>query len=296
MSSVATLDYHVTSRCLETCPFCAPPELTSDELDTQKAAAVVRKARALGVPRIVFTGGDPLLRADAGILLRLARQERLESELATPGAKLTPGFLRAYGRWIDRLALPLDGPNEAVSSLTKSPGHFDATLRNLRLLAEFPSIDLKINTAVTTHNLEAVPDLLSLLDGIAPTLPNRLALDIYQRHPRTASAGTPEWAVSDDAFAALRALNQGGNHPYRVTWIDRLATSGLYLTVLPDGRLMVYAEGQAHDLGPFAEVRDLEAALAGAPFNAPHHLERGLAWSSLRREAAAARANETAAQ
>jgi len=296
MSSVVTLDFHVTSRCLQACPFCAPPELANDELDTQKAAAVVRKARALGVPRIVFTGGDPLLRSDAGILLRLARQERLESELATPGEKLTTGFLRAYGRWIDRLALPLDGPNEAVSSRTKSPGHFDATLRNLRLLAEFPGIDLKINTAVTTHNLDAVPDLLILLDGIAPTLPNRLTLDVYQRYPRTAAAGTPGWAVSDEAFDGLRALEQGARHPYRVNWIDRHATSGLYLTVLPDGRLMVYAEGQAHDLGPFAEIRDLDAALAGSPFNAPRHLERGLGWASLRRESAATRANETAAQ
>lgn len=295
MSSVATLDFHVTTRCLQACPFCASPELTSDELDTQKAAAVVRKARALGVPRIVFTGGDPLLRPDAGLLLRLARQERLESELATPGEKLTTGFLRAYGRWIDRLALPLDGPNEAVSSRTKSPGHFEATLRNLRLLAEFPGIDLKINTAVTTHNLEAVPDLLSLLDGIAPTLPNRLTLDVYQRYPRAASAGVPGWAVSDEAFARLQAHDPGSKHPYKLNWIDRHATSGLYLTVLPDGRLTVYADGQAHDLGPFAQVRDLDAALAGSPFDAPHHLKRSLGWSSLRREAAAARTNETAA-
>jgi MoaA/NifB/PqqE/SkfB family radical SAM enzyme len=297
MPSVATLDFHLTSRCKQSCPYCASPELTAEEMDTQRAAAIVRKARALGIPRLVFTGGDPLLRPDAGLLLRLARQERLEAELATPGDKLTPGFLRAYGRWIDRLSLPLDAPNEAISSLTKNPGHFDATLRHLKLLSGFPRIDLKITTAVTRRNRDAVPELLTLFDQMAPTLPNRLALDIHQVHPRgTAEVAWRDLVVTDEAFASLRAADEGRPHPYRVNWLDRRATDGLRLTVLPDGRLSVFADGQVHDLGPFVEIRDLEAALAGSGFDAPRHLQHAQAWSSLRREEALGTQSETVAQ
>ena len=296
MPSVATLDFHITSRCKQACPYCAPPQVTAEEIDTQRAAAIVRKVRALGVPRLVFTGGDPLLRPDAGLLLRLARQERLEAELATPGDKLTPGFLRAYGSWIDRLSLPLDGPNEAISRLSKNPGHFDATLRHLKLLSGFPRIDVKLTTAVTRRNLDAVPELLTLLDQMAPTLPNRLAVDIFSVHPRgSVDVAWQDLVVSDEAFAALRAADEVRSHPYRVNWLDRRATDGLYLTILPDGRLSAVADGQVHDLGPFTEIRDLEAAVGTSGFDAPRHLQHAQTWSSLRREKALATHNETVA-
>ena len=297
MPSVATLDFHITSRCKQSCPYCAPPQLMAEEIDTQRAAAIVRKTRALGVPRLVFTGGDPLLRPDAGLLLRLARQERLEAVLATPGDLLTPGFLRAYGRWIDQLALPLDGPDESVSSRSKTPGHFQAILRHLELLATFPRIDVKIGTAVTRLNLEAVPQLVALLDRLAPTLPNRLTVDIYQVHPRLASdAASAELAVSDDQFTDLRQDIEGSRRPYRIRWLDRRALQGLHLTILPDGRLTVTADGQLHDLGQFVEIRDLDAVLPGSGFDAPRHLQHAQTWSSLRREEALARQNEAVAQ
>ena len=193
MPSVATLDFHVTSRCLQSCPFCAPPELSSDELDTQRAAAVVRKTRALGVPRIVFTGGDPLLRPDAGLLLRVARQERLEAELATPGGKLTPGFLRAYGRWIDRLALPLDGPRRG----RLQPHQVARPLRGdpappAHCWPTFPPSTSRSARPSRLTTWKPSPNSLALLDRLAPTLPNRLALDIYQRPPADSTPPAPE--------------------------------------------------------------------------------------------------------
>jgi MoaA/NifB/PqqE/SkfB family radical SAM enzyme len=297
MPSVATLDFHVTSRCRQACPACTSPPGATEEVDTQRAAAIVRKVRALGVPRIVFTGGDPLLRPDAGLLLRLARQERLESVLATPGDALTPGFLRAYGRWIDQLAFPLDGPNEAVSSRSKAAGHFQTILDHLQLLAAHPRIDLKIGTAVTRLNLDAVAELVALLDRLAPTLPNRLSVDIYQVYPCAHQAA--DWdglVVSDDQFADLRSNVEVERRSYRIRWLDRHALDGLRLTILPDGRLSAWADGQLHDLGPFVEIRDLEAALPGSGFNAHRHLEHAQTWTSRRREESAARQNETVAQ
>jgi MoaA/NifB/PqqE/SkfB family radical SAM enzyme len=297
MPSVATLDFQVTSRCKQACPACTSPAGDAEEVDTQRAAAIVRKVRALGVPRIVFTGGDPLLRPDAGLLLRLARQERLESVLATPGDVLTPGFLRAYGRWIDQVAFPLDGPNEVVTSRSKTAGHFQMILAHLEMLATHPRIDLKINTAVTRRNLDAVPELVALLDRLAPTLPNRLSVDIYQAHP--CAQPTPDWTelvVSDDQFIDLRSNVEAGRRAYRIRWLDRQLLDGLRLTIMPDGRLAVAAGGQIHDLGPFVEIRDLEAALPGSGFQPTRHLEHAQTWTSRRREEAVARQNETVAQ
>jgi MoaA/NifB/PqqE/SkfB family radical SAM enzyme len=296
MPSVATLDFQVTSRCNQACPACTSLPGAAEEVDTQAAAAIVRKVRALRVPRIVFTGGDPLLRPDAGLLLRLARQERLESILATPGDVLTPGFLRAYGRWIDQLAFPLDGPNEAVSSRTKHAGHFQTILGHLGLLKSYPRIDIKIDIAVTRLNLESVHELVALLDRLAPSLPNRFSVDITQVHP--AAGQDVDWAnlvVSDDQFANLRANVEADRRAYRIRWLDRRAVEGLRLTILPDGRLVAAAEGQVHDLGPIVGIRDLDTALPGSGIDAARHLAHTQTWSSRRREEAEASQSETVA-
>jgi MoaA/NifB/PqqE/SkfB family radical SAM enzyme len=287
MPSVATLDFQVTSRCKQACPGCTALPGAAQEADTQGAAAVVRKVHALGVPRIVFTGGDPLLRSDAGMLLRLARQEGLESILATPGDVLTPSFLRAYGRWIDQIAFPLDGPDESVSSRRKHAGHFQKILEHLELLKSYPGIDVKIDVAVTQLNLEAVPELLTLLDRLAPTLPNRLSADVFQVHPMgEADADWSNLTVSDDQFAGLRAKMEASRRAYRVRWFGRHALDGVRLTILPDGRLVACTNGQVRDLGPLVGIRDLDAALQGAGFDPTRHLEHALTWSSRRREAA----------
>lgn len=287
MSSVATLDFQVTSRCQQACPACTALPGAANEVDSQAAAAIVRKVRALGVPRIVFTGGDPLLRPDLGLLLRLARQEKLESILATPGDVLTAGFLRAYGRWIDQIAFPLDGPNEAISSRRKHTGHLQKIMGHLELLKSYPEIDIKIDIAVTRFNLDAVPELLALLDRLAPTLPYRLSVDVVHAHPAgELSADAAEILVSDDQFAGLRAKVEAGSPASRIRWFDRHAMDGVRLTILPDGRLVAQAEGQLRDLGPLTAIRDLDAALQGAGFDPARHLEHALTWSSRRREAA----------
>ena len=141
MTSFTTIDYHVTSSCNQECPYCWGPQDFENEADTATAVEIVRKIHSFGAKRIVYTGGDPLLRVDIGLLIRLAKELGLEVALATTGDELDYGLLRGYGRWIDLISLPIDGPTEEISSRTKNPGHFDAILRDLFLLKDFPNID-----------------------------------------------------------------------------------------------------------------------------------------------------------
>ena len=133
MPAFATIDYHVTSRCNQECEYCwGPQDFEETEVDTKTAAAIVRKIAQSGAQRIVFTGGDPILRPDIGMLIRLAKQEGLESALSSTGDELTQGFVRGYGRWINLISLPLDGASEEVSSRTKKEGQQECARRNNR--------------------------------------------------------------------------------------------------------------------------------------------------------------------
>ena len=60
MSTIATIDFHITCKCNQDCPYCWGPQDIEPEVDRRTAAAIIRKISETGAKRIVFTGGDPL--------------------------------------------------------------------------------------------------------------------------------------------------------------------------------------------------------------------------------------------
>jgi MoaA/NifB/PqqE/SkfB family radical SAM enzyme len=284
MPSISTIDFHVTARCNQECPYCWGPMENACEVTTQDAAAIVRKIIQDGARRIVFTGGDPLLRADIGMLVRMAKQLGLEVALSTSGDTLTPGFLRAYARWIDLISLPLDGSSETISSRTKKPGHFSAILRAIDFIAQYPSVDLKIATPVTKLNLEDIPAIVDLLDGIAAHQPNRLFYNVFQAFPR--SFVETDWdalVVSDEAFDALRQEVSASPHEYRINWLDHATLDRLYVMIFPDGTLTVPAGTRFLEYGPYLEHTDFETSLQKTEFDAQKHRRHSRAWAKSER-------------
>ena len=157
--------------------------------------AIITKIAATGIRRIVFTGGDPLQRADVGTLIRHAAAQGLEVAVSTTGDVLTASFLDDYGADIDLVSLPLDGSNEEVSSRTKQPGHFAAVMSALDLLERHPGIDVKVATPVTRHNIDDVPRIVELLDERSGRLSGRLFYNAFQAFPRSMSADV-DWSAS----------------------------------------------------------------------------------------------------
>ncbi|HEY5345827.1 MAG TPA: radical SAM protein, partial [Verrucomicrobiae bacterium] len=93
----------LTYRCPLQCPYCSNPldfARHKDELDTAEWQRVLTEAAALGVVQANFSGGEPLLRADAPEIVRHARGLGLYTNLSTGGTLLTEklaGQLRAAG-------------------------------------------------------------------------------------------------------------------------------------------------------------------------------------------------------
>lgn len=280
MPPVVTIDFHVTSECNQECAYCWGPRDFKHPVDTPTAKAIVRKVAAVGARRIVFTGGDPLLRSDLGILLRLAAELGLEVALSTTGDELTPGFLKELASSIDLISLPLDGPSESVSSRTKKEGHFSSILRDLEMLSAFPSTDVKIATPVTRYNLKAVPDIVGLLDEYAAEMPNRLFYNVFQVFPR--AMGDVDWheiIVTDEEFTALREAVEGTPHAFPISWLSHQTLDRLYVMIFPDGTLTVPTGSDYLCYGPFLEINDLEAVLSGTHFDAEKHVSHSKGWA-----------------
>jgi MoaA/NifB/PqqE/SkfB family radical SAM enzyme len=280
MAQVSTIDFHVTGRCNQECPYCWGPSTDMPEVGTSEACAIVRRIAETGARRIVFTGGDPVLREDLGPLIRLAKELELEVAVSSTGDRLTPGFLRAYGRWIDLISLPLDGPNEQISSRTKRPGHFTAVLRAMVWLADYAEIDVKIGTPVTRKNLESIPELVDLIERITSQMPNRAFLNLFQAYPR--SMGEVDWSdllVSDAEFAALRLRLEARVARLKVNWLDHATLDRLYVMVMPDGSMTIPSGPAYPDYGRFVDITDLALILTQAEFDLAKHIRHARGWA-----------------
>jgi len=281
MPAFTTIDYHVTSRCNQACPYCwGPQDFDETEADSKTAAAIVRKIAQSGARRIVFTGGDPILRADIGMLIRSAKQEGLEVALSATGDELTHSFVRGYGGWIDLISLPLDGASEEVSSRTKKEGHFTAIMNCLDFLADFRAIDVKVATPVTRHNIHDIPGIVALLDERAAHMPNHLFYNVFHAYPRSMEPQAwDELIVSNDDFQVLKADIGRSPHAFKINWLDHETLDKLYVMVFPDGSLTIPSGSDYTDYGSFLEIEDLEKFLTTTDFDAPKHLRHSKGWS-----------------
>ncbi len=106
--------WNVTNRCNLSCRHCygqsGPEDQGGAELTTVEALALIDDLGATGVPLILFTGGEPLMRGDLFQLAEHARSRGIMTALSTNGTLITPetaGRIRESG--IGYAGISLDG-------------------------------------------------------------------------------------------------------------------------------------------------------------------------------------------
>ena len=279
---LATIDFHVTSECSQECPYCWGPQEFDDPVDTGTALRIVSRVKDVGASRIVFTGGDPVKRFDLPLLIRHAKEIGLEVALSTTGDEVTPSILAAAAPFLDLVSVPLDGSNETINARTKKPGHFEAVLRFLGWLREYPELDVKVGTPVTCYNLEDIPNILSLVEDYQRSTDARVFYNVFQAFPRAMSAvDWQELLVSGDEFTELQR-RLAGHSTLKVNFLDHATLDRLYVMIFPDGSLVIPRGREFFDYGPFLEIVDLPAVLTRSQFDSTKHLQHSHAWKKSR--------------
>ena len=281
LGGVSTIDFHITAKCSQACPYCWGPRRFRNPVDTETAKRIVGRISELGIRRIVFTGGDPLHRPDAPVLIRFAKEIGLETALSTTGDLLTPEILESISPFLDLISFPLDGSTEGINSRTKHPGHFAAIMQALDWMRPYPEIDVKVCTPVTRHNLDNVPTIARLVEGYSYTTTARVFYNIFQAFPRAMfSVKWEKLIVSDEEFSALK--NQvGSGTTIRINFLSHQTLDKLYFMVFPDGRLTIPRGGEYLNFGPFLEVQDFEKVLSTSQFDSAKHLRHSREWSKV---------------
>ncbi len=276
---IVSIDFHVTSGCTQDCAYCWGPRGFRRSPSTSLVLQIINRIPEHGIRRVVFTGGDPLLRYDIGQLVQHASELGLEVAVSTTGDQLTAAFLDAYGKYIDLVSLPLDGSCEVISSQTKRPGHFSAVVAAMALLGHYPKIDVKIGTAVTRKNLHDVSGMAKVVDQWATSVGNRVFYNFFQTFPRSMrDVDWGEYLIDDDEFRTARK-EVAACTTLRVNFLSTDILDRLYALIFPDGALYVPSGTQYHCLGPFLDIDDLDAAIEASQFDWAKHEVHSRGWS-----------------
>ena len=161
--------YEVTQACDLVCKHCrasSQETAAADELSTAQSLALIDEvAKFERTPNMVFTGGDPLKRADLFRLIEYATGLGIQTALTPSATPLATrdAFDQAKRAGVQALGISLDGPNATIHDAFRGfEGSFAKTLEMLDFARQL-QLPVQVNTSVTRRNFDLIDDIAELL-------------------------------------------------------------------------------------------------------------------------------------
>ncbi len=159
--------WNLIRRCNLSCLHCYSISSDKDfpnELSTDEVFAVMRDLRAFGVPALILSGGEPLLRKDLFEIAAHAREMRFYVGLSTNGTLIDDALARRIAAAkFDYVGISLDGIGATHDHFRGQQGAFDASLAGVRRLMAL-GIKVGLRFTITRDNAGELPAMLRLVD------------------------------------------------------------------------------------------------------------------------------------
>jgi radical SAM protein with 4Fe4S-binding SPASM domain len=159
LSAPYRMDLAITYRCNNSCLHCyAGGPRQTKELTAQEWFKVMDKLFKLGIPHVVFTGGEPTLRDDLLQLIAHTKKIGLVSGLVTNGRKLKDEayFKSLVYADLDHVQITLESYNPKVHDrITGVKGSWKETVQGLKNAIASPIYTIT-NTTLNQYNVKGI--------------------------------------------------------------------------------------------------------------------------------------------
>lgn len=159
--------WNLIRRCNLCCKHCYSISADTDfpgELSTEEVFATIDDLKQFGVPGLILSGGEPLLRPDIFDIARYAKSKGFYIGLSTNGTLIGPEHIEPIkDAGFDYLGISIDGIRETHDQFRQMDGAFDASLAATRL-CQGSGIKVGLRFTLTQDNAEELPRLLQLMD------------------------------------------------------------------------------------------------------------------------------------
>jgi heme d1 biosynthesis radical SAM protein NirJ len=159
--------WNLIRRCNLTCKHCYSISADTDfpnELSTEQVYEVMDDLKQFGVPVLILSGGEPLLRPDIFAIAQHSKDMGFYTALSTNGTLIDENNIdRIADMGFDYLGISIDGIAETHDKFRRKEGAFDASVKALRLCHD-KGIKVGLRFTMTQDNAEELPKLLELMD------------------------------------------------------------------------------------------------------------------------------------
>ncbi|MGE0358975.1 MAG: heme d1 biosynthesis radical SAM protein NirJ [Burkholderiales bacterium] len=160
--------WNLIRRCNLACMHCYSISADVDfpgELGTEDVMRVMDDLKAFGVPALILSGGEPLLRRDIFEIAARAKRMGFYTALSTNGTLIDAPLARRIGETgFDYVGISLDGIEATHDRFRRQNGAFARSLAALRLCRD---LDIKVGVrfTLTQDNAADLPRLLDLVEA-----------------------------------------------------------------------------------------------------------------------------------
>jgi radical SAM protein with 4Fe4S-binding SPASM domain len=159
------MDLALTYRCQNDCGHCYNEVREKSEIAPEQWKEVIEKLWKLGVPHVVFTGGEPTLYPRLADLIEKSEEMGQITGLVTNGRSLgEPGYLKnLVEKGLDHVQITVLSHLEAVHDrFAGQKGAWAETVKGLKVaLAE--DLYVSTNTTMMRDNIETIEDTMRFL-------------------------------------------------------------------------------------------------------------------------------------
>lgn len=160
--------WNLIRRCNLTCEHCYTVSANRDfpgELATQEVYAVMDDLAAFGVPVLILSGGEPLMRPDIFDISRRAKAMGFYVGLSTNGTLIGEHNIETIADiGYDYVGISLDGLRDTHDHFRKQPGSFDQAFAGMRWCRDY-GIKVGSRFTLTGHNQHDFGPMLDLLEA-----------------------------------------------------------------------------------------------------------------------------------
>lgn len=159
--------WNLIRRCNLACRHCYSTSADVDfagELSTAEVYTVMDDLRSFGVPVLILSGGEPLLRGDIFDISARAKAMGFYVGLSTNGTRIDADNIeRIAAIGYDYVGISIDGVRATHDWFRRQRGAFDESMRGVRLCRE-RGIKVGLRFTITRDNAHELPVLLRLME------------------------------------------------------------------------------------------------------------------------------------
>ena len=233
--------WNITRTCNLQCVHCyndSGPDKTCNEISTDKAKTVIDDLAHFGVPSILFSGGEPLLRHDLFELIEYAVSRGVRTVISTNGTLIGIDKAKEIRRLgVSYVGISLDGIGPINDKFRGVSGAFERAVRGIRHCRD-AGVRVGLRLTLTKRNVQDLEGLFEFFEAegiervcfyhLVPSGRGRAIADEDLTHAQTREA-------LDRILAKARLFQQAGRKTDILTVDSHVDGVYLYRKLLAEG-------------------------------------------------------------